>query len=48
MTVGVLVFDIKSVVVGVGEAVDVGVKVTVDVGVIVSMASLGDGVLVGV
>lgn len=48
VTVGVLVFDCKSVAVGVGEALDVGVNVTVNVGVIVSATSVGDGVLVGV
>ena len=44
MTVGVLVFEIKSVAVGVGVLLTAGVTV----GVIVSVDSSGDGVIVGV
>ena len=48
MTVGVLVFGIKSVDVGVDVILTVGVAVAVSVGVIVGMDSCGDGVIVGV
>ena len=48
MTVGVLVFGIKSVAVGVDVLLTVGVAVAVSVGVIVGMDSCGDGVIVGV
>ena len=48
MTVGVLVFEIKSVAVGVGVLLTAGVTVGVSVGVIVSVDSSGDGVIVGV
>ena len=48
MTVGVLVFGIKSVAVGVDVLLTVVVTVAVSVGVIVGMDSCGDGVIVGV
>ncbi len=48
MTVGVLVFGIKSVDVGVDVLLTVGVAVAVSVGVVVGMDSCGDGVIVGV
>ncbi len=48
MTVGVLVFVIKSVAVDVGVLLKVGVTVAVSVGVTVSVGSFGDGVTVGV
>ena len=48
MTVGVLVFGIKSVDVDMGVLLIVGVTVAVSVGVIVSVGSSGEGVIVGV
>ena len=48
MTVGVLVFGIKSVAVGVDVLLTVVVTVAVSVGFIVGMDSCGDGVIVGV
>ena len=48
MTVGVLVFEIKSVDVDVGVLLTVGVTVAVSVGVIVSVGTSGDAVIVGV
>lgn len=48
MTVGVLVFGIKSVDVDVGVLLTVGVTVAGSVGVIVSVGTSGDAVIVGV